>query len=85
MNHVVRFINAKMVVSDELGEILDGERDYVGAIKRDLAAHGDRLTSKTERDLRLGYRAKRLVDLRLERYRAGLDPVTGEARAVLPS
>ncbi len=57
-----------MEITNELGPMLDAEAGYIDGIKSALAEFGDSLTEKAEHDLRMGFRTKELVDLRIRRH-----------------
>jgi hypothetical protein len=66
-----------MIITHELQAMLDAENVQVAELKRELQSFGDSITKDAERNLRIGLREKYLIDLRLQRYRDGLNPVTG--------
>ncbi len=56
-----------MIITNEIGPILKSEDKYIKEIKSQLATIGEILTEKAEHDLRMGFRTKAIVDLRLSR------------------
>ena len=58
-----------MSITNELDNILDSENNYINSIKIDLGSIGESLTDKAEHDLRIGYRTKYIIDIKLSRAR----------------
>ena len=56
-----------MIITNEIGPIRKSEDKYIKEIKSQLATIGEILTEKAEHDLRMGFRTKAIVDLRLSR------------------
>lgn len=62
-----------MEVTNELGPILDAENEYIKGIKSALSQIPATLSDKSEHDLRLGFRTKALVDLRIQGHLRALE------------
>lgn len=58
-----------MEATNELGPMLDAEDKYIQDIKIQLARISETLTEKAVHDLRMGFRTKALIDLKLSRAR----------------
>ena len=60
-----------MNVTKELGPILEAENKYINDIVDSLKQIGESVTEKSVHDLRMGFRTKALIDLKMARARAG--------------
>lgn len=56
-----------MIITNELSGILQSENIYIEDIKSKLLEVNELLTDKSEHDLRLGFRTKAIIDIRLTR------------------
>lgn len=59
-------------LTNEAGPILKEENDYISKIKQELAEFKESITDKAEQELRMGFRVKKIVDIRLDRLRNAL-------------
>ncbi len=65
-------------VGNELRDLLDAENVYIEEMKAALKSFNDSMSEKAERDMRIGFRTKGIMDLRLARHRNGENPVLGK-------
>lgn len=64
-----------MDISNYLDSILNAENEYIDAIKVDLCKINETITEKAEHDLRMGFRAKAIIDIKLTRVSVKCQPM----------